>query len=205
MNIADRIQLQRKMKGISQEELADKVGVSRQAVSKWESEQSIPDMDKVVMLSDFFGVTTDYLLKGIEPVQAGDAAKPDARIFVIVGTVLNFLGVVIACSIWYEQQMAGARAIGAAFEALGCMVFGIGMISSASTSKAHAKRLFWITNCWLLVFMPLAFAYNTLFTGWNAPYPLLGGSVVAYPLFWVVYLAVCLCVVYVQVRKSRLA
>jgi len=53
MNIADRIQNLRKAKGISQEELADKVGVSRQAVSKWESEQSVPDLDKVIIMSEW--------------------------------------------------------------------------------------------------------------------------------------------------------
>lgn len=68
MNISDRIQYLRKQKGFSQEELADKVGVSRQAVSKWESEQSTPDLDKIITMSELFGVTTDYLLKGIEPV-----------------------------------------------------------------------------------------------------------------------------------------
>ena len=57
---------------MSQEELADKVGVSRQAVSKWESEQATPDLDKVVIMSDIFEVTTDYLLKGIEPVKSDD-------------------------------------------------------------------------------------------------------------------------------------
>ena len=65
MTIADRIQSLRKAKGISQEELADKIGVSRQAVSKWESEQSSPDLEKVILLSDYFEVTTDFLLKGI--------------------------------------------------------------------------------------------------------------------------------------------
>ena len=68
MNVADRIQSLRKSKGISQEQLADDLGVSRQAVSKWESEQSTPDMDKIVLMSDYFEVTTDYILKGIEPV-----------------------------------------------------------------------------------------------------------------------------------------
>lgn len=68
MNIADRIQYLRKQNGLSQEELADKIGVSRQAVSKWESEQSTPDLDKIIAMSDLFEVTTDYLLKGIEPV-----------------------------------------------------------------------------------------------------------------------------------------
>ena len=57
---------------MSQEELADAAGVSRQAVSKWESEQSTPDLDKVVILSEIFDVTTDYLLKGIEPVETND-------------------------------------------------------------------------------------------------------------------------------------
>ena len=68
MNMADRIQSLRKSKGFSQEELADKVGVSRQAVSKWESEQSTPDIEKIIVMSELFEVTTDYILKGTEPV-----------------------------------------------------------------------------------------------------------------------------------------
>ncbi len=68
MNMANRIQYLRKTKGLSQEELADKVGVSRQAVSKWESEQSTPDIEKIISMSELFEVTTDYILKGIDPV-----------------------------------------------------------------------------------------------------------------------------------------
>lgn len=75
MNIADRIQYLRKQKGYSQEELADKVGVSRQAVSKWESEQSTPDLEKVITMSELFEVTTDYILKGIEPLPK-DVTQP---------------------------------------------------------------------------------------------------------------------------------
>ena len=69
MNMADRIQYLRKTKGLSQEELADKVGVSRQAVSKWESEQSTPDIEKIIIMSELFEVTTDYILKGTEPAK----------------------------------------------------------------------------------------------------------------------------------------
>lgn len=53
----------RKKNGWSQEELANQLGVSRQAVSKWESASSIPDLDKIVKMSIIFGVSTDYLLK----------------------------------------------------------------------------------------------------------------------------------------------
>ena len=63
MILADKISTLRKRNGWSQEELAEKMCVSRQAVSKWESAQSIPDLDKILQLSTLFGVTTDYLLK----------------------------------------------------------------------------------------------------------------------------------------------
>ena len=63
MILADKIIELRKKEGWSQEELAEKLSVTRQSVSKWEGAQSIPDMDKVVQMSRLFGVTTDYLLK----------------------------------------------------------------------------------------------------------------------------------------------
>lgn len=63
MILADKIILLRKKNGWSQEELAEKMGVSRQAVSKWEGALSAPDLDKVLLLSQILGVSTDYLLK----------------------------------------------------------------------------------------------------------------------------------------------
>ena len=63
MILADKIMDLRKKNGWSQEELAEKLGVSRQAVSKWESAQSVPDMGRVVQMSELFDVSTDYLLK----------------------------------------------------------------------------------------------------------------------------------------------
>ena len=63
MILADKIIELRKKAGYSQEELAEKMGVSRQSVSKWEGALSIPDLDKILMLSEIFGVSTDYLLK----------------------------------------------------------------------------------------------------------------------------------------------
>lgn len=62
MILADKIINLRKKAGWSQEDLAEKLGVSRQSVSKWEGAQSVPDMDKVLRLSRIFGVSTDYLL-----------------------------------------------------------------------------------------------------------------------------------------------
>ncbi len=63
MILADKITEERKKNGWSQEELAERLGVSRQAVSKWESAGSVPDLQKVIQLANLFGVSTDYLLK----------------------------------------------------------------------------------------------------------------------------------------------
>ena len=78
MILADKIIENRKKNGWSQEELADKLGVSRQSVSKWESAQAIPDMKKILQLSEVFGVSTDYLMKDeIEEKPAAELAPVD--------------------------------------------------------------------------------------------------------------------------------
>lgn len=63
MILADKIINERKKNGWSQEELAEKLSVSRQSVSKWEGAQAVPDLQKVIQMADIFGVSTDYLLK----------------------------------------------------------------------------------------------------------------------------------------------
>lgn len=63
MTLGEKIYKLRTEKGFSQETLGDKLGVSRQSVSKWETDQSVPELDKIVAISDLFAVSTDYLLK----------------------------------------------------------------------------------------------------------------------------------------------
>ena len=62
MELSERILQFRKALGLSQEQLAEQVGVSRQSISKWETGQSAPELDKVVALSRIFGISTDELL-----------------------------------------------------------------------------------------------------------------------------------------------
>ena len=63
MTLGEKLQRLRKARGMSQEELAARMGVSRQAASRWELNIALPDTENVVRLSELFGVTTDYLLK----------------------------------------------------------------------------------------------------------------------------------------------
>lgn len=78
MILAEKIMKLRKKEGWSQEELAAQLNVSRQSVSKWESGASIPDLDKVVKLSEIFGVSIDYLLKDeMEEIVTTDSGTPE--------------------------------------------------------------------------------------------------------------------------------
>ncbi len=64
MNLASRIRYLREKRGVSQEHLAALMGVSLQTVAYWESEMSVPNIETIIILSEYFEVTTDYLLKG---------------------------------------------------------------------------------------------------------------------------------------------
>lgn len=206
MNIADRIQHLRKSKGISQEELADKIGVSRQAVSKWESEQSIPDVEKIILLSDYFETTTDYLLKGIEP-QVETEKKWSAMIFSIAGTILNAIGLVSSIVIWIERQMTYAVGIGLILMLLGTGIFLTGQFIDGK-DKARAKQCFLLPNVWILLFIPLSCCFNILdgfvggFSGLLAPIPMLGNSLMTFALYWVIYIAVCIAANLAIARKT---
>lgn len=85
MSFAEKILSLRTRSGLSQEALADKLLVSRQAVSKWESGVTLPETDKLVTISNMFGVSLDYLLKEDKPTQG----KPDENLDRII---LRFLG-----------------------------------------------------------------------------------------------------------------
>ena len=77
MTLGLRIQALRKKQGLSQEALGEALGVSRQAISKWEGDQAIPELDKLTAMAALFGVTLDYLVRG-EEGGGGDAAQESA-------------------------------------------------------------------------------------------------------------------------------
>lgn len=205
MNLADRIQTLRKTNGISQEELADKIGVSRQAVSKWESEQSSPDIEKIILLSDYFNVTTDYLLKGIEP--ANDKInKVDAKIFSVIATAINFIGLAASIFIWIDIQEISAIMIGLIVMGLGCMLFAIGYV--IGENKKKALKLFSSINVWLLTLIPISCIFNVLdgllsgFSWELSPIPILSNSFMTFFMCWVIYIVICVTVDIIVMKQG---
>ncbi len=96
MTVGERLYNLRKEKNISQEELANILDVSRQTVSKWETDQSSPDFDKIVPLCNYFGITSDELLTGksnIVESKKEDSKKIFAR-NIAIGVCMYILSIV---------------------------------------------------------------------------------------------------------------
>jgi transcriptional regulator with XRE-family HTH domain len=121
MKLYENLQRLRKGKGLSQEALAEMLGVSRQAISKWESGQSYPEMEKLITLSDFFGVTVDSLLKDDDGKESNVTAFSEAAFLgesdfmktekkpsaMIIGIVCVVVCVVILSYFIIENQRNG--------------------------------------------------------------------------------------------------
>lgn len=190
MNMADRIQYLRKTKGLSQEELADKAGVSRQAVSKWESEKSIPDLEKIIVLSDIFDVTTDYILKGIEPIADKEEKSKGltSKILYIASTAFIAIGLFCAFGGWYEEQTMESVWGSMIIQAVGVAGYFIGRLLSTEKASFYVNWL----NILGIAFMPVSmiagfFSIMVFKQGWVAPYP---NGILHTVVFVVVFFAV---------------
>ena len=194
MNLSDRIQYLRKARGISQEGLADQIGVSRQAVSKWESEQSMPDLDKIISMSDYFEVTTDYLLKGIEPVvqKEEEQSIKHRRIAsnICYQLSLGFVGLGIILSIILADFLKISILLTPVLivQGVGLLVWGTGRNLSEVRPSFQVK----LALILFLLFVPLGFLSNVLFPlGKIFPYPTSLAASLTFVTFYLI-LGVCI-------------
>ena len=128
MILADKILDLRKTNGWSQEELAEKMNVSRQSVSKWESTAAIPDINKILELAKLFGVTTDYLLKDdMDKAVYSDTDDNDSRIRISLQEAKEFL----ALKAEYGKKIA--------FGVMLCILSPITLILMAATAEARGE------------------------------------------------------------------
>lgn len=168
MNLAQRIQDIRKKKGVSQEELADKIGVSRQAVSKWESGQSSPELDKILLLSEYLDVTTDKLLKGTPPeIPAQSNTHLTGQILRVASTAFLAIGLLFAFLWWYEKPSNAAIWGGMILQVVGIAAYGIAKIFS----KEQPPFLLRFLNVSISLFMPVSMAVSLVFRHFLTPYP----------------------------------
>lgn len=161
MTLGEKIQTCRKLKGLSQEEVASALGISRQALSKWECNTSTPDTDRIVALSNYFNITTDYLLKDGYTDESVPLNKEDKKqsgnIPISISTAIVTIGLIIALAMandgskfLYWQFTSAALGIG--IQIAGICVFEVLYFSKHFQIKN--QYLFWGINTWLLSAMP---------------------------------------------------
>ena len=111
MTIGDRLLKLRKERNLSQEDLANELDVSRQTISKWETNQSVPDFDKIVPLCNYFGITTDELLTGNKNLLESNAQsiKSTYARNIAIAVMLYIISVVaiIICGAGFEKPITG--------------------------------------------------------------------------------------------------
>lgn len=121
MTLGEKIFHLRKSDGMSQEQLAEKVNVSRRAISKWELGESMPDIENILQLSNVFEVSIDYLLKedfsGDVSVQTTETINDNNRKRQLI-LFLTVFTVVLNASLSYKYLIAGDRVSGMIFGAL---------------------------------------------------------------------------------------
>jgi transcriptional regulator with XRE-family HTH domain len=162
MNIGEKIQQLRKANNLSQEQLAVQLEVSRQAVSKWELNESTPDTDKIILISRIFSVSTDYLL--LENPEVANVTETEVRLsndlqrsksMTIAALFISFLGLIV--SFYSEFNFVNFGFIIGMSIQVGAVVFFEIMIQNIEPSIYHkARKRFYLINVWLFMFFPSA-------------------------------------------------
>lgn len=103
MLLGEKLKKLRKARGVSQEQLANQLNVSRQAISKWELGESTPDTDNLVALSDYYGASIDYLLRDQEVPEVSEKVMVREVQPVISSGCLKkgLIGIVVFIMLWF--------------------------------------------------------------------------------------------------------
>ena len=167
MPLSEKILSLRTGLGLSQEELAGKLEVSRQSVSKWETGQSVPDLDKLIKLADLFGVSVDQLVREGERPQPPEPSQPQV------------------VYVKEKRSLTGTQTAGVCLEIVGLALDLLGLVGEQALLVVIgtvlillglplllAKRHPWLLFGWLAVGLSLVFfnPYTSV-----APWGLLGG------------------------------
>lgn len=176
MAIGHKIQTLRRKSNLSQEKLAQQLGVSRQAISKWELGESIPDTDKVIQLSRAFDVPTDYLLfddltydqnLAVTASEELTNKRTDTAIPFLVTTGVSLIGLLISIASYFTWQTV-LTVSGGLMVQIAAIIFFEVMTANYNNSN-RARRHFYSINLWLILPFPLFYLFQFAFRFY--PYP----------------------------------
>jgi transcriptional regulator with XRE-family HTH domain len=203
MTIEERLQTLRKGKGLSQEQLAEVLGVSRQAVSKWESGQSLPEIEKLIAMSELFEVSADYILKGgVTPAHKSGRNSDVIGSQIISAVAAMLLAVAIIAVVGQISDGETTMDIysGLVIESVGIMLLLIGFFVGGG--RILSKPLF-VVNILLAGALPSSLIAQTLLRYYPRPFTTWGLLPLA--LFAGAYVLICGTVLYYTLLRKKAA
>lgn len=199
LTFGEKLQQIRKHHDLSQEQLAEKLGISRHTISRWETGQSMPDIDKILLISELFSVSTDYLLKDEIDNSIGKLTDYQTlKIVFWVSTALIFGGLLVSFLGWREYRNHKPVVLGSILGILGCVCFEV--FHPRDTDRVllrYMRRQFYSVNVWLLLPTPFYIA-TELISSAEKMKPLM-----PYLLGMAVYLIVSTAVTLLLMRKFK--
>lgn len=165
MTFPQKLKRIRKHHDLSQEELAEQLGVTRQTVSRWEAGYSMPDIDRILLISQLFSVSTDYLLN--DKIDNSTSTLTDyqtLRLVFWISTALIVGGLIISILGWQEYQNFAPVLIGMLLGIVGCVCFEVFHPRNADAVLIrYVHRQFYAVNVWLLLPTPFYIAIELLY------------------------------------------
>lgn len=206
MKLGKKIQLLRKENGMSQEQLAAHITVSRQAISKWEVGDSVPDPDNIVQLSKLFGVSTDYLLMDdMEiPIEETTAisASGNSHKWGIISFGIIFAGLIIILVGWRTWQTLVPVGLGVLVQLAGCVTFAVSnplKMSNEQEQGINKPRNYYTLGAWLLFPIPVCILVFGAFHFYPRPYY----SFMPYILSFTIYLLLAITATIIMQRNMK--
>ncbi len=200
MKLADKIIALRKAKGMSQDELAEKLNVSRQAVSRWETGAAMPDAANILQLSRLFGVSTDYLLN--EHYRSDDDIPRVKEARASGFSQIMFFLVVLEVMILVIQFMCAVILKSAVFSLLSFVLFGAVILGFEyayikrgglqNPDVKQFRRRFYKISAWLGTYFPIRLLTIALLHLYPRPYSVLIKECITLMLYLMASMLICL-------------
>lgn len=162
VTFGEKLQTLRKVKGMSQEQLAGWIEVSRQAVSKWELDESLPDINNILRISEMFGVSTDFLLRDtIEPpeelsnkcLEKSCVNAIQRRSILPLAAGLVVIGLLVSIAGWELWRTGLAVCFGVIIQIVGIILFESKIKGEIDPGKSRC--IFYTIACWLILPFPV--------------------------------------------------
>ena len=208
MTIGEKIQQLRKERNLSQEQLAGQLAVSRQAISKWELGESVPETDKIILLSKLFQVSTDYLLHDdinsdgdIPAVKTNSdflTSQYQLKTLFIVSTGINIVGLLMSVVAQLTWQTVLSVSVGLLLQIIGVFIFEAISSQYNLDSRRMVRKNFYALSAWLVLPFPVIFLTEAVFELYR--YPRSYGITLLIPA--VLYLLICGTITFLLKKKQ---